>query len=64
MTVHLGESETELPVRPAEAQELPAELFGEPEGAPEISSQQIEPGEQRWRASRNLIEYGTVRHWK
>ncbi|WP_181770609.1 CocE/NonD family hydrolase [Amycolatopsis pittospori] len=58
VTVHTGQSALTLPVRPmAEADEVPARPFDEPEGTEPLPATQIEPGEQRWTVSRDLIEY-------
>ncbi|WP_409492307.1 CocE/NonD family hydrolase [Amycolatopsis sp. cmx-11-12] len=58
VTVHTGQSTVTLPVRPmAEADEVPARPFDEPEGTEPLSATQIEPGEQRWTVSRDLIDY-------
>ncbi|WP_410578499.1 CocE/NonD family hydrolase [Amycolatopsis sp. lyj-108] len=58
VTVHTGQSTLTLPVRPiAEADEVPARPFGEPEGAEPLPATQVEPGEQRWTVSRDLIDY-------
>ncbi len=58
VTVHTGQSTLTLPVRPmAEADEVPARPFGEPEGTEPLPATQIEPGEQRWTVSRDLIDY-------
>ncbi|WP_037306187.1 CocE/NonD family hydrolase [Amycolatopsis orientalis] len=58
VTVHTGQSALTLPVRPmAEADEVPARPFGEPEGTEPLPVTQLEPGEQRWTVSRDLIDY-------
>jgi uncharacterized protein len=58
LTVHPEESELELPIRSiAEPDDLPTPLFGEPEGAPPLSSTVVMPGEQRWTVSRDLVGY-------
>ncbi|MBQ1125252.1 CocE/NonD family hydrolase [Streptomyces sp. B15] len=61
LTVHPSESELELPIRSmTDPDELPTPHFGEPEGAPPLSSKVIRPGEQRWTVSRDLVEYGSA----
>ncbi|MEV6907839.1 CocE/NonD family hydrolase [Amycolatopsis sp. NPDC051071] len=61
VTVHTGQSTLTLPVRPmAEPDEVPARPFGEPEGTEPLPTTQIEPGEQRWTVSRDLIDYGSA----
>ncbi|KZB79318.1 CocE/NonD family hydrolase [Amycolatopsis regifaucium] len=58
VTVHTGQSTLTLPVRPmAEADEVPARPFDEPEGTEPLPATQLEPGEQRWTVSRDLIDY-------
>ena len=47
-----------LPVRPASddggAPQVPS--FGEPEGSPPLQTDQVQPGEQDWKVSRNLVD--------
>jgi putative CocE/NonD family hydrolase len=58
LTIYTGASSLILPVRlVAEADEVPTQVFGEPEGASPIKTTQILPGEQRWTVSRDLIHY-------
>ena len=57
LTIDPTQSCLTLPVRPAAAggDEI-VPTFGEPEGAPPISSTQVQPGEQDWQVSRNLVD--------
>lgn len=55
LTVVAGASRLVLPVRPADTEDLPLTPFGEPEGAPPIETNQLEPGEEKWEVSRDLI---------
>ncbi|MEU4674007.1 CocE/NonD family hydrolase [Amycolatopsis sp. NPDC023774] len=58
LSVHTGGSFLTLPVRPvAEPDEVPANPFGEPEGAPPIATTQLTPPEQSWEVSRDLVAY-------
>ena len=58
LTVHPEESELELPIRPiAEPDDLATPAFGEPEGAPPLASEMVQPGEERWTVSRDLVDY-------
>jgi hypothetical protein len=58
LTVRTGTSRLVLPVRPTSAEdEVPVRPFGEPEGAPPAPTTQLEPGENRWRVSRDLVDY-------
>ncbi|WP_052849802.1 CocE/NonD family hydrolase [Streptomyces avicenniae] len=57
MTVHGGGSLV-LPVRPAgEPDNVGAHPFAEPEGARPLTTTRLEPGEQRWEVSRDLVHY-------
>ncbi|GAA4429042.1 CocE/NonD family hydrolase [Georgenia halophila] len=55
LTVHPNESCLTLPVRPDVDGDERAPSFEEPEGAPPIQVTQVEPGEQDWRVSRNMV---------
>ncbi len=58
LTVDPNESALILPVRPMSLED-DADLtpsFGEPEGSPPIETIQVEPGEQDWTVSRNLVD--------
>jgi predicted acyl esterase len=58
MTVYPEDSRLELPIRAiTEPDDLPTPLFGEPEGAPPLSSEVVRPGEERWNVSRDLVDY-------
>ncbi|NKQ53032.1 CocE/NonD family hydrolase [Amycolatopsis sp. K13G38] len=58
LTVYTGTSKLTLPVRPTgEDDDVPPNLFGEPEGCEPISTTQLESGEQRWNVSRDLVAY-------
>ncbi|KOX10331.1 CocE/NonD family hydrolase [Nocardiopsis sp. NRRL B-16309] len=58
LAVYPGEhTRVRLPVRPAEADDGVPEPFGEPEGTAPIPTTQIEPGEQRWDLSHDLVRY-------
>ncbi|MGO1549268.1 MAG: CocE/NonD family hydrolase C-terminal non-catalytic domain-containing protein, partial [Nesterenkonia sp.] len=57
LTIDPMQSSLTLPVRPTSAgddEKVPT--FGEPEGAPPIETTQIQPGEQDWEYSRNLVD--------
>lgn len=57
MTVHPATSSLMLPVRPLGVDDgEDAPTFAEPEGAPPLEVTQIEPGEQDWRVSRNMVD--------
>ncbi|WP_067970084.1 CocE/NonD family hydrolase [Nocardiopsis trehalosi] len=61
LTVYTGSSSLTLPVRPTEApDEVPARPFGEPEGAPPISTTQLTPPEQSWKVWRDLVDYSAA----
>ncbi|MEY9214560.1 CocE/NonD family hydrolase [Thermobifida halotolerans] len=73
LTVYTGSSTLTLPVRPtSESDEVVKDPFGPPEGAPPLSTTRLRPAEQRWRVSRDLVDYrsaleivkdtGTVRY--
>src|SRR5690606_13067821 len=50
-----------LPVRSRQpSAELPTPVFGEPEGTPPLSTEQLIPGEQRWVVSRDLADYSSA----
>lgn len=58
LTVDPNESALILPVRP-ESNDGDASLvprFAEPEGSPRMVTDQIQPGEQDWKVSRNLVD--------
>ena len=58
MSVFTGSSALELPTRPIdEPDEVPLSEFGPPEGATPIRTEEIRPSEQRWRVSRDLVDY-------
>jgi hypothetical protein len=53
-----GVSRLVLPVRrAAESDERPLRPFAGPEGAPPIPTTALEPGEQAWNVTRDLIGY-------
>ena len=58
LTIDPNTSALILPVRPQEEEDDPELLpvFGPPEGAEPLSTQQLEPGEQDWTVSRNLVD--------
>ena len=59
LTVFLGHSALELPIRPyddSDAGVVPIG-FGEPEGTEPLTTTQLLPGEQGWHVSRDLISY-------
>jgi putative CocE/NonD family hydrolase len=58
LSVFPGSSALVLPVRPDPGSDdvwVPA--LGEPEGAPPLATTQVEPGKQRWRVTRDLVDY-------
>jgi uncharacterized protein len=58
LTVHEGTSSLTLPVRPvSEPDHVPADPFGEPEGAPPLATTQLTAPEQRWEVKRDLVGY-------
>ncbi|WP_158895377.1 CocE/NonD family hydrolase [Amycolatopsis anabasis] len=58
LSVFTGASSLTLPIRPvAESDEVTLRPFGEPEGAPPITTTSIRPGEQRWQVCRDLVDY-------
>jgi len=58
LTVFPGSSALELPLRPDPGRaELPVPSLGEPEGARPLTTSQVEPGRQRWRVTRDLVDY-------
>ncbi|GGR92975.1 peptidase S15 [Streptomyces aureoverticillatus] len=58
LSVFTGASRLVLPVRPmAESDEVSLRPFDEPEGAPPLSTTQVQPGRQEWRVSRDLVNY-------
>lgn len=58
LTVHEASSALTLPVRPAgPPEEVPQDPFGEPEGTEPLSSTQVTAPEQRWRVTRDLVDY-------
>ncbi|EFL30415.1 peptidase S15 [Streptomyces viridochromogenes DSM 40736] len=58
LSVHEHSSTLTLPVRPVEEpDEVPASPFGEPEGAPPLTTSQVTPPEERWEVKRDLVGY-------
>jgi putative CocE/NonD family hydrolase len=58
LSIFSGSSRLVLPVRPVrEDDEVSLRPFDEPEGAEPISVTQLEPGEERWTVSRDLVRY-------
>src|SRR5699024_8692168 len=58
LSVFTGTSKLVLPIRPVdESDELPVRAFEEPEGAEPIPVTQVEPGDERWTVSRDLVNY-------
>ncbi|QGK70696.1 CocE/NonD family hydrolase [Allosaccharopolyspora coralli] len=58
LTIHTAGSSLLIPDRPAGQRDEPyVRPFDEPEGAPPLASEQIEPGDQRWTVSRDLVDY-------
>lgn len=58
LTITTGRSHLVLPVRTvAPADELPLRPFGEPQGAEPIAVTQLEPGEEHWTVTRDLVRY-------
>src|SRR5699024_10123135 len=57
LTIDPNESALILPIRPASIDDDSTLIppFGPPEGAPSLSAIQVEPGEQDWIVSRNLV---------
>ncbi|TDQ53035.1 CocE/NonD family hydrolase [Actinorugispora endophytica] len=64
LSVYSGSSALTLPVRPVsasdEADEADGRPFGEPEGAPPITTTRLTPAEQRWTVSRDLVGYDSA----
>ncbi len=61
LTVHPESSALILPVRSRQpSAELPTPVFGEAEGTPPLSAEQLIPGEQRWVVSRDLADYSSA----
>lgn len=56
LTVDPNDSALILPVRPQTDDPDLIPVFGEPEGSSPIETLQIQPGEQDWRISRNLVD--------
>lgn len=58
LTIDPDESALILPIRPTSIDDdsTLTPSFGPPEGAPPLSAIQVEPGEQDWIVSRNLVE--------
>ncbi|MFO8000893.1 MAG: CocE/NonD family hydrolase [Marinilabilia sp.] len=56
LTVHTGNSNLELPVRKPRKSDETLRPFGEPEGAPELITKQIEPQNHQWRVIRDLAK--------
>ncbi|WP_022873410.1 CocE/NonD family hydrolase [Nesterenkonia alba] len=58
LTVDPNHSALILPVRPRSNDDDTSLIprFGEPEGAPPLTTTQIRPGEQDWKVSRNLVD--------
>lgn len=60
LTVLAGSSKLTLPSRSlAESPEQALRPFDEPEGAPPLHTSTTEPGEHRWRVSRDLVDYSS-----
>ncbi|MEV5299927.1 CocE/NonD family hydrolase [Amycolatopsis methanolica] len=58
LTVHTPGSSLTLPVRPIrESDEVIGPMFGEPEGSPPMTTTVLQPGDQRWTVSRDLVDY-------
>jgi len=58
LSVFTAGTRVHLPIRPTgESDEMPVEPFDEPEGAAPIRTEQLNPGEQRWQVTRDLIGY-------
>jgi len=58
LTVHMGTSALDLPVRPVAApDEVALRTFDEPEGTAPLTTTQRTPGEYHWDVSRNMITY-------
>lgn len=58
LSIFTGTSKLLLPTRRiAASDEVPVRPFGEPEGAEPILVTQVEPGEERWSVSREMIGY-------
>lgn len=57
LSIDPGASALQLPVRPLSVDDDAAltPTFGEPEGAPPLETQQIQPGEHDWEIKRNLV---------
>jgi hypothetical protein len=61
LTVRTGSSRLVLPVRQTtEDDVVPLRPFHEPEGAPPARTTQLEPGENSWTVSRDLVGYTSV----
>ena len=56
LTVHTGTSHLVLPVRKPQQTDQKLRPFEEPEGAPPVSTSQLEPGNHQWRVVRDLAE--------
>jgi len=58
LSVFTGSSRLVLPIRPVRvSDEVSLRPFDEPEGAEPISMTQIQPGDERWTVSRDLVRY-------
>jgi hypothetical protein len=58
LSVFAGSSTLRLPVRPPrEAEDESLRPFDEPEGAEPIPMTQLQPGDERWTVSRDLVRY-------
>jgi len=58
LSLFTGSSKLVLPIRPVrESDEVSLRPFDEPEGAEPISMTQIQPGDERWTVSRDLVRY-------
>jgi uncharacterized protein len=58
LTVFLGKSLLDLPVRPPdEPKEWSYTRLGTPEGTPPLRTTQLRPGEEQWHVSRDLVDY-------
>jgi putative CocE/NonD family hydrolase len=61
LTIRTGTSCLVLPVRPtAEDDEVTPRPFDEPEGAQPVPTTQLDPGENSWTVSRDLVDYRSV----
>ncbi len=56
LTVHTGNSNLDLPIRKPQNTDQNLRPFEKPEGAPEVSTKQLEPQNHKWRVIRDLAE--------